>query len=65
MPHSPDMKPATDWPARAWVYGTWGYAVERAREQAARRRLRMWVYAGVLDGESVWVAALDPKRVDA
>jgi hypothetical protein len=50
------------WPARAWVYGTWGYAVSCARDEATRRRQRVWVYAGMLDGEPVWVASLDPKR---
>lgn len=55
---------APDWPARAYVYGTFGYALERAREMAAARQQRMWLYRGVLDGEQVWVAAWDPKRRD-
>ena len=48
------------WPARAYVYGTWGYALNRARDMAAERNQRFYLYAGLLDGERVWVAALDP-----
>lgn len=51
-----------DWPARAYVYGTWGYALSRARELAAGDGQKMYLYAGVLDGEQVWVVGWDPKR---
>ena len=55
-------KDTPSWPARAYAYGTWGYALERAREHARERRQRVYLYRGALDGEAVWVAAWDPKR---
>lgn len=57
-----DQWPEPVWPARAWVYGTWGNAVSQAREHAGRHRQRVWVYAAHLDGEPAWVASLDPRR---
>lgn len=51
------------WPARAYVYGTWGYALSRARDLSADMNEKTYLYSGTLDGESVWVVAWDPKRV--
>lgn len=51
-----------NWPARAYIYGTWGYALNRARERATEFEQRMWLYRAVLDGEPVWVVTFDPKR---
>ena len=52
---------ATSWPARAYAYGTWGYALARAREHARERHQRVYLYRAALDDEPVWVAAWDPK----
>ena len=54
-------KDAPSWPARAYTYGTWRYALARAREHAQERHQRVYLYRGDLDGEAVWVAAWDPK----
>lgn len=51
------------WPARAYVYGTWGYALERARDHSSQRNLRTYLYKSMLDGYPVWVVAWDPKKV--
>ena len=40
-----------NWPARAYIYGTWGYALNRARDRAAKFQQRMWLYRGVLDAQ--------------
>lgn len=32
------------WPAMAYVYGTWGYALERANEHARERQQRVRLY---------------------
>lgn len=50
------------WPARAYVYGVWEYALGRAIEHSAERNQKTYVYASTLDGEPVWVVAWDPKR---
>lgn len=50
-----------NWPARAYVYGTWEYALHRAWEHATERKQKVYVYQGELDGETVWVASWDPK----
>lgn len=53
---------APDWPARAYIYGTWAYALNRAREHSTERNQKTYLYASTLDGETVWVVAWDPKR---
>jgi hypothetical protein len=51
-----------NWPARAYVYGTWGYALDQARDRVKRAKQKMYLYKGVLDGEPVWVVSWDPKK---
>lgn len=51
----------SDWPAMAYVYGTWGYALDRALAFAAERHLKQHVYQGTLNDELVWVVSWDPK----
>jgi hypothetical protein len=51
-----------DWPAMAYVYGTWGYALARARERAKSHQQKMYLYQGVLNGETVWVVSWDRKK---
>lgn len=53
-----------DWPARAYVYTSWGYALSEARARAERFQQRMWLFRATLDGEQVWVVSWDPKRRD-
>lgn len=50
------------WPACAYVYGVWEYALGRALEHSAERHQKTYLYAGTLDGAPVWVVAWDPKR---
>lgn len=56
---------SSGWPARAYVYGTWGYALERARELATEKNQKTYLYRSSLDGEPVWVVAWDPKPREA
>lgn len=56
--------PADDgpgWPAMSYVYGTWAYALERAREHATERNQRVWLYRAEVNGELQWIVAWDPK----
>lgn len=50
------------WPARAYVYGTFGYALTLTIWRANQMGQKMYLYKGVLDGESVWISSWDPKR---
>jgi len=49
------------WPALAYVYGTWGYALNRARELATEKQQKTYLYRSLLNGEPVWVVSWDPK----
>lgn len=49
------------WPAQAYVYGTWDYALARARELATEKQQKTYLYKAALNGESVWVVSWDPK----
>lgn len=49
------------WPAQAYVYGTWDYALERARELATEKQQKTYLYRSSLNGEPVWVVSWDPK----
>lgn len=51
------------WPAVAYCYLGWGYALNRAREYAAQRKLKTYVYKSTLEGSPVWVVSWDPKDV--
>lgn len=53
------------WPAQAYVYGTWGYALARARELATEKNQKTYLYRASLNGESVWVVSWDPKPREA
>lgn len=53
---------ASEWPARAYIYGTWDFALSQARDRARRFTQRMYLYQSTLDGDSVWVVSWDPKR---
>ncbi len=55
------MSERQDWPARAYAYGTWAYALNQTLERVDRARQKMYVYKGELDGEIVWVGSWDPK----
>lgn len=52
----------TDWPARAYCYGTFGYALSQTILRAKAHKQQMFVYQGVLDGEVVWIGSWDPKK---
>lgn len=49
------------WPAFAYLYGTWGYALERANEMSAERGLRMHLYRAEFCGMTRWAVSWDPK----
>lgn len=49
------------WPAQAYVYGTFGYALTQTVQRARSHRQKMYLYRGTLDGETVWVSSWDPK----
>lgn len=51
-----------DWPALSYIYGTWGYAMNRAHELAAKHNQKTFLYRGFLNGRVVWVVAWDPKK---
>lgn len=50
------------WPARAYVYGTFGYALSQTIKRAKRKNQHMFVYKSTLNGETVWVGSWDPKE---
>lgn len=49
------------WPAMAYVYGTWDYALSRARELATEKQQKTYLYRSSLHGEPCWVVSWDPK----
>jgi hypothetical protein len=51
-----------EWPAFAYLYTTWGYALIRAREHATERQLHTYLYAVTLNGEPFWAVSWDPKE---
>lgn len=51
-----------DWPARAYIYGTYGFALRETIIRAKNHKQKMYLYRGTLNGEWVWVAAWDPKK---
>lgn len=56
------------WPALAYVFGTWGYALEQARALAAEHHQRVRLYRSTLNakaypsGQSVWVVDWEVQR---
>ncbi|HEY9352363.1 MAG TPA: hypothetical protein VIP28_03885 [Nocardioides sp.] len=55
-----DRRPS-GWPAMAYVYGTWGYALKRARELATEKQQKTYLYRSSFNGEPCWVVSWDPK----
>ena len=53
------------WPALAYIFGTWGYALNRARELATEKQLRTYLYRGSMNGRPCWVVSWDPKPAGA
>lgn len=59
---------ASSWPAMAYFYGTWGYALSRAREIARERNQRVRLYRGTFDakgfapGKPVWIVDWEVQR---
>ena len=53
------------WPAVAYVYGTWEYALNRARELATEMQQKTYLYRGSLNGQPCWVVSWDPKPREA
>lgn len=51
-----------NWPARAYIYGTWGYALWNARILATERKMKVYVYQGFLDNDRIWAVSWDPKE---
>lgn len=49
------------WPALAYVYGTWGYALSRARELATEKNQKTYLYRASLGDRAYWVVSWDPK----
>lgn len=56
------------WPALAYFYGTWGYALSRANEIAAERQQRVRLYRSFLSAKGcppdvpVWVVDWEVQR---
>lgn len=48
----------------SYVYGTWGYALDQARDRATRHGQRMHLYKADVNGRARWVVAWDPKESD-
>lgn len=55
-------KSTINWPAMLYIYGTWAYALDRAREVVTRQNRKMYLYQGVVNGELVWIVSWDPKK---
>jgi hypothetical protein len=49
------------WPALAYVYSDWGYALSRARELATEKNQKTYLYQTTLGGRTYWVVSWDPK----
>lgn len=53
------------WPAFAYLYGTWEYALQRAIEHANERKLKVYLYRASLLDREWWVVSWDPKEKSA
>ena len=51
----------SDWPAFAYIYGTWGYALARAIEHSKQRHQKVYVFKVDFPERSWWVVSWDPK----
>lgn len=49
------------WPAAAYVYLTWAYALARAREQATQRGQRVYVRRAKIEGRWMWITSWDRR----
>lgn len=49
------------WPALAYIFGTWEYALNRARDLATEKQQRTYLYRGSMNGRPCWVVSWDPK----
>lgn len=50
------------WPAFAYLYGTWGYALNQALEHSRERNQKVYVYQARFGSRNYWVASWDPKE---
>lgn len=50
-----------NWPAFAYLYGTWGYALTNARDHASERRQKVYLYRAEMNGRWWWVASWGPE----
>jgi len=51
-----------NWPAFAYLYGTWGYALNRALEHSRERKQKVYLYRAWFGSKNWWVVSWDPKE---
>ena len=51
-----------EWPAFAYLFGTWGYALQRALDLNARYKQKIYLYQAEMNGRPWWVTSFDPKE---
>lgn len=54
-----------EWPAMAYIYGTFGYALTETITRAFARKQKMYIRKVTVEGMPVWMASWDPRKVKA